>query len=128
MILRFKSFHPLVNQEILDDFMGRFNLGGTQIHTNSRYHSEELQRYLKCEIPIANPFEFKLYEWWFENRHTFKNLFRLFVIYASFCASNAPSERNFSTAGIILEACRSCLLPETVENLILARNKYLNYQ
>lgn len=117
-----------VNQNILDDFMGQFSYGSLQSQMDTGSQSEELQRYLSAKIPIMDPFDFNLYEWWFENRNSYKNLFRLFLIKAGVCASSAPSERSFSTTGIILEARRSCLLPETVQNLMLARNKYLDYQ
>lgn len=116
------------NQDILDDFFGRVSESSQSQEIEIRNQADELQMYLNAKMPISDPFEFKLYDWWFENRHTYKNLFRLFLIYAGVCASSAPSERSFSTTGLIVQARRSCLLPETVQNLILARNKYLNYQ
>lgn len=117
-----------VNQDIIDEFMGRSSGGGSLSQMDIESHSDELQRYLSANIPIEDPFNFNLYDWWFKNRHTYKHLFRLFLIKAGVCASSTQSERSFSTTGIILEARRSCLLPETVQNLMLARNKYLNYQ
>lgn len=103
-----------VNQNIISDFMGLSDVGGTQSQTDAPNHSDELQRYLKAKIPIEDPYKFNLYDWWFKNRHTYKNLFRLFLIKSGVCASSASSERSFSTTGIILQAQRSCLLPDTV--------------
>lgn len=114
-----------VTKDILDDFVGPSTSGGSQSQEN---YTEELQRYLQYKLPVSNLFEFNLVNWWFEHRYSFKNLFRLFLKKAGICASSAPSERSFSTTAIILEARRSCLIPETVQDLILARNKYLQFE
>lgn len=118
----------LVNQDILDDFAGSYSFGDTQCQLNMQNYTEEFKRYLLDKIPMSNPFKFDLLGWWFENRRRYKNLFRLFLTKAGISASSSASERSFSTTGIILEARRSCLIPETVQNLILARNKYLKFK
>lgn len=118
-----------LDQDTLDEFMSSSNAsGGSQYETDWENYSEEFQRYLNSKLPASNPFQFDLFDWWFKNRHTYEKLFRLFINKAGICASSSPSERSFSTTGIILEARRSCLLPDTVHNLVLARNKYLNFE
>lgn len=129
-IRKFPPLEPLQceNQtqesDILDEFMGSYE---SQDGNNLTDYTEELRNYLALKIPPSNPYEFNLLDWWFENRHTYRNLFRLFISKAGICASSASAERSFSTTGIIIEARRSCLLPDTVQNLVLARNKYLNF-
>lgn len=118
----------LDNQDILDDFMGHSQSSDSQNRVGAENYTDEFHRYLADEIPVSNPFKFNLLQWWFENRRLYKNLFRLFLSKVGVCASSASSERSFSTTGIILEAKRSCLIPETVQNLILARNKYLEFK
>lgn len=118
----------IANQDILDDFMGQPDFSETQSRSGVGNYSDEFHRYLGDDIPISNPFKFDLLEWWFKNRQFYKNLFRLFISKVGICASSSASERSFSTTGIILEARRTCLIPETVQNLILARNKYLEFK
>lgn len=89
--------------------------------------TDELERYLALRMPLSSPYDFKLCEWWHRNRHTFPNLYRLFVSKAGITASSAPSERKFSETGIILTARRSNMLPETVSDLVLARNSLMNF-
>lgn len=115
---------PTGGSDILDDFMGHCE---SQNETNSDGYTDELQRHLDIKIPPSNPYDFNLLDWWFENRHTFKNLFKLFISKAGISASSAQAERSFSTNGIVIEAHRLCLLPDTVQNLVLARQKYLNF-
>lgn len=88
--------------------------------------SDEFNRYLNAKIPPQNPYEFDLLGWRFGNRHTFPNVFRLFLEIAGFSASSSSSERAFSETGIIITARRSSLLPQTVSDLVLARNVFLN--
>lgn len=111
------------NQEILDAFMGN-SIVDTPPQSNL---TEELQRYLIAKVSLSDPYEFDLCTWWHKNRHTFPHLFHLFVSKAGITASSAPSERKFSETGIIITARRSNLLPETVSNLVLARNSFMNF-
>lgn len=110
------------NQEILDAFMG-----ASSVDTSQQTFTEELQRYLLVRVAPSNPYDFELCEWWHKNRHTFPKLYRLFLSKAGITASSAPSERKFSETGVIITARRSNLLPETVSNLVLARNNLMNF-
>lgn len=108
--------------EMFDEFMG------SQGESAEKPHNDEFQRYLNLQLPPSNPYELDLVDWWFKNRDIYPKLFRLFINFAGISASSSQSERSFSTAGIIIEARRSCLLPDSVQDLILARNKYLNFE
>lgn len=112
------------NQEILEAFMG---VTSSDIDASQTQFTEELQRYLLVRVPPSNPYDFELCEWWHKNRDTFPNLYRLFLSKAGITASSAPSERKFSETGIIITARRSNILPETVSNLVLARNNLMNF-
>lgn len=116
----------LADQEMLNDFMG-FVDAETEFQPNSDVYKEEFQRYLNIKIKMMNPYDFDLITWWFGNRTSFPNLYRLFLSLAGITAASSPSERSFSETGIIITAQRSNLLPETVHDLVLARNKYLNF-
>ncbi len=62
----------------------------------------------------------------FENRSKYPLLSPLAKAYLSIPATSVPSERVFSTAGDIVTAQRSQLLPEIVDMLIfLKKNIYL---
>ncbi|XP_053595399.1 E3 SUMO-protein ligase ZBED1-like [Microplitis demolitor] len=56
--------------------------------------------------------------WWNSKRHKFPLLSRFARKYLAIPASSTPSERVFSTAGNIISAKRSCLLPENANLLI----------
>lgn len=112
-----------VNQSILDEFMGAFE-ESSQSNDN---RMKELQDYLNVKIQPMDPYEFDLLGWWFGNRNSFPTLFRYFISLAGISASSSPSERKFSETGIILTARRSSLLPDTVSDLVLARNSLLNF-
>lgn len=114
--------------DILNDFMGTMDSSSLLSETDKQNYTEELRRYLDAVIEPANPFDFDLLDWWYKNRHNYKNLFKLFIAKAGICASSAPSERCFSTVGIIIEARRNCLLPKNVQNLIMARSQYLQFK
>lgn len=113
------------NQNILDDFMGACSFESSSQTTDGR--SKELQSYLNAKIPPMDPFEFDLLGWWHGNRNTYPKLFRYFISLAGITASSSPSERKFSETGIILTAHRASLLPDTVSDLVLARNIFLNF-
>ena len=61
--------------------------------------------------------------WWKNNQGRFPLMARLARIYLCICATSAPSERVFSTAGSVATPLRSLLNPEKVNMLVfLARN------
>lgn len=89
--------------------------------------NEDVLTDLNASVPLMDPFEFDLLGWWFANRYTFPNLFRLFLSRAGITASSAPSERRFSETEIIITARRASLLPDTVSDMVLARNRFLKF-
>lgn len=115
-----------VNKNILDDFMGSCSFEELSANVDNN-RMEELQRYLNAKIPPRDPYEFDLLGWWFGNRNVYPNLFRYFVSLAGVTASSAPSERSFSETGVIITARRASLLPDTVSDLVLARNMFLEF-
>lgn len=114
------------NIELLNEFMGEQS-AASQAQQEPSDYSTELQKYLRANVQVMDPFRIDLVKWWHENRHVYPKLFRLFLSKSGIMASSAPSERSFSTTGIIISARRASLLPETVSDMILARNKYLNF-
>ncbi len=60
-------------------------------------------------------------KWWRENRSKYPLLSPLAKAYLSIPATSVPSERVFSTAGDIVTAKRSQLLPEIVDMLIFLK-------
>lgn len=84
-------------------------------------YSNEFQKYLNHQVAAEN---FDLRKWWFQNKSQYPNLFKMFLKLSCIPASSAPSERTFSTAGLIITDRRSQLLPKSVENLIICRNLY----
>lgn len=114
-----------VNQSILDDFMGTMDFETSSPSVNNRM--KEFQDYLNAKIAPMDPFKFDLLAWWFGNRNVYPNLFKYFISIAGISASSSPSERAFSETGIILTARRASMLPDTLSDLVLARNKFLNY-
>ncbi|KAH7977826.1 hypothetical protein HPB49_003703 [Dermacentor silvarum] len=57
-------------------------------------------------------------KWWKDNESKFPLVAELVKKYMCIPASSASSERVFSTAGNIITAKRSCLLPENVSSLV----------
>lgn len=108
-----------IDTNFLDEFV---DLDDTIEEVDGLY-SSELSKYLKHQITNE---DFMIEKWWFENRSTYPNLFKLFMKISCIPASSAPSERIFSRAGRILNDRRTSLLPQSVENLLLYRNLYTN--
>ena len=59
--------------------------------------------------------------WWRENKDRFPLLSAIAVTYLSPPPSSVPSERLFSTAGHVISECRTRLLPENAEKLIMMK-------
>lgn len=81
----------------------------------------ELTTYLNQLAPKG---DFDLRKYWFNNRHVFPNLFKLFLRISCIPASSAPAERVFSTCGAVVTDRRSSLLPKSVGEIIVCRNLY----
>lgn len=113
------------NLDILEAFVGVVNVNSPP--QSQETYTDKLERYLQLRLPLFDPHEFDLCEWWHRNRHTFPKLYKLFLSLAGVTASSAPSERKFSETGIFLTARRSNTLPETLSDLVLARNHLMNF-
>lgn len=112
------------NQDIIDDFMG---CSSDETFSNQMNIADDFERYLSIKLGPINPFDFNLLEWWFKNRLTFPNLFRLFLSLSGITAASSSAERSFSETEIIITARRSNTSPENVSNLVLARNVFLHF-
>lgn len=78
----------------------------------------ELQKYLKhIVVRDVDP---KI--WWPENIKLYPTLFKIFLKLSPVPATSASSERSFSHAGNIITDKRSVILPDNVNNLVVARN------
>lgn len=114
-----------LNQDILDEFMGDCCIEVTSPNVNN--WTEDFQKYLSEKINPIDPYEFDLLGWWFSNKNTYPKLFRYFISLAGITASSSPSERRFSETGVILTAHRASLKPDTVSDLVLARNMLMKF-
>lgn len=80
----------------------------------------ELQRYLREEVIRCGEFDLSL--WWQLNKTKFPTLHRIFLKYSFVPASSSAVESEFSYAGLIITNRRSKILPENVNDLMVARN------
>lgn len=78
----------------------------------------EVDKYIR-EPVITNVNET---DWWLHHANNYPELFRAFAKLCHVPASSASSERAFSTTGFIINDKRSRLLPENVNNIMVARN------
>jgi hypothetical protein len=86
-------------------------------------NTDELKAYKELPIPDlrSDPLE-----WWRRHESVFPALSRLARIYLSIPASQATTERSFSTANIICSDLRTSLSPENLEILtMLKKNNHL---
>lgn len=79
----------------------------------------ELERYLDHRIVSAN---MDITDWWNEQRNEYPKLFRLFAKLSAIPASSASGERVFSKTGLVITDRRNLILPENVNNIIIAGN------
>lgn len=87
----------------------------------------EIDDYTQIQVQKCTSFkDFDLKDWWIQHSNRFPKLFKLFMKISSIPATSTPSERAFSTAGFIINDTRNKLSPETVQNIFLVRNKYVN--
>lgn len=116
------------NQDIPDDFIGCCSFeNSSQSQQSIDRCREDFYRYINAKIPPMNLYECDLLGWWFGNRHTFPKLFRVFISLAGITTASSPSERRLSETGAIISAQRASLLPDTVSDLVLARNMFLGF-
>jgi hypothetical protein len=83
---------------------------------------EEIDRYLLCDVPKSkNPLDF-----WRTFKEKLPHLAAVACMLYAITASSAPSERNFSAAGRVIEARRTRLNPFTVDCLLRVRSFIMN--
>lgn len=107
------------------------NLGPAFLHQfysfgekSAAENPSEFDEYLNLVIEKPSS-KFNADEWWFAHRMQFPELFILFVKVSATPATSASSERDFSTAGLIVTDHRSVILPQNVDNIIVARNRFI---
>jgi hypothetical protein len=84
--------------------------------------TEEIDRYMVCDVPKSkNPLDF-----WRCHKEEMPNLAAIASMLYCITASSAPSERNFSAAGRVIEARRTRLHPFTVDCLLRVRSYMMN--
>lgn len=82
----------------------------------------ELEIYLKHLIQTS---ELDVTCWWNENRQTYPELFKIFARVSTIPASSSSGERTFSRSGNIVTNRRNRIVPENVNNLIIASNNLI---
>jgi hypothetical protein len=87
-------------------------------HTNVTSSTDrELQQY-RCISTASDD----LLQWWKQQAETFPKLSLLAQGILAVPATSSPSERVFSTAGLVLQAKRSSLAPENVNKIIFVHD------
>ncbi|ROI15721.1 Zinc finger BED domain-containing protein DAYSLEEPER [Anabarilius grahami] len=77
---------------------------------------DEVSANIEFKPPKGDPFDVLL--WWKENAKTFPNLAMIARKILSIPASSAASERDFSTAGFVIQEQRTQLKPGTVDDIL----------
>lgn len=80
----------------------------------------ELETYKN--LPVPAEIDFELLEWWKMQSAQLPRLGRLAKRVLCIPASSAPSERNFSKAGLVIDKLRSSLNPKNVDDLLFLRS------
>lgn len=114
---RVQTKSPKITKNFLDDFIDL-----EDSFTEETAYSNEFSKYLQQKI--SNEELSDLCKWWFQNRATYPNLYKLFLRISCIPSSSAPSERTFSISGAVITDRRSSLLPKSVKNQMLCRNLY----
>lgn len=104
----------LKKKSFMDKFM---SLDGLDCENTEE---SELTLYLKHRITS----KVDIFKWWTDHALVYPRLFQLFLKFSCIPGSSASSERVFSHSGGIISEKRSLLLPENVDNLIVARNAW----
>lgn len=86
------------------------------------FFAPELQIYLNYKVDLPNDGEFDQKLWWQINKSKFPILYKIFLKYAFVPASSSAVESEFSYTGLIITDRRSRILPEHVNELMIARN------
>lgn len=84
---------------------------------------QEYQKYKELEV---SPADHEVLDWWKINEKVFPSLAALAKIILAIPATSAPSERNFSYAGILISNKRSQLAPTKVEKILFIHDNFNN--
>ena len=76
---------------------------------------DEVDLYLSTKIQKDENFD--ILEWWKDYQHVYPRLLRLAAYYLSILCSSAPSEREFSAAGLTINEHYSSLIRNFFHNL-----------
>ena len=87
-------------------------------HTRARSSSDRELQQCRCISMTSDD----LPQWWKRQTETFQKLSLLARGILSVPATSAPSERVFSIAGLVVQAKRSSLAPENVNEIIFVHN------
>ena len=79
---------------------------------------DEVSVYIERKSPKDREGTFDVLSWWKEHSKEFPNLSRVARSILCIPASSAPSERDFSTAGFVIQERRTQLDPETVDDIL----------
>lgn len=83
-------------------------------------YSIELQKYLT--EPVNKTDDFNIVNYWRSKQNLYPNLFTIFIQHSCIPATSSTCESEFSRAGMVITNRRSCILPENVNDLMIARN------
>ncbi|KAI4881690.1 hypothetical protein NFI96_031341 [Prochilodus magdalenae] len=110
---------PAPKKTALEDLLGNSFSTEPEGSSSSKQAEREVENYRKgASIPLSGcPLK-----WWQEHCSRYPLLSQLAKACLSVPATSVPSERIFSTAGDIVNAQRSQLLPENVDMLIFLKN------
>lgn len=79
----------------------------------------EVKKYLLVAISSED-----VLDWWRKNEYGFPNLANLAKRFLSIQVTSAPSERAFSTAGLVVTSRRSSLHPLKVKKILFVHDNY----
>ena len=119
---RVEPEQPPIKKTALEELFGATFSEPPVTQSKSRIEVE-IEMYKKdTSIPLTScPLK-----WWKENAQMYPLLSPLAKAYLTVPATSVPSERVFSTAGDIVNAQRSQLLPENVDMLVFLQKKVSN--
>lgn len=109
---------PSVSTEktnFLENFVSFDDFGSAQPQQTE--FSQYVNHPITCSVDVVN--------WWNEHATIYPRLFKIFMKLSCIPGSSGSSERTFSLAGNIVTDKRSLILPENVDNLIVARNAFV---
>jgi hypothetical protein len=94
----------------------------SSIRAAMKMQLEDYRRSVGLEVPANKAHEHDpLKEWWEEHHTAYPELWKLAEKYLAIPATSAPSERAFSSAGIVLSIRRCRLKPNLVSDSVLLR-------